>query len=117
MELFLQKLRKQAGFKNRDDFAKILGVNKYTYRSWETGAAMMSLEQAYNCCKALGCTLNDLVGMGERKVSDEELGLVECYRSATPRGKNAIMVTAEAFRDGGLAKNNQDFKGVEERRA
>jgi len=63
MELQLAKYRKLAGFKSRDAFAEHIGVNKYTYRSWESGAAMMNLEQAYNCAIALGCTLNDLVGM------------------------------------------------------
>ena len=55
--------RKAAGFSNRDQFADLIGVNRHTYKSWETGASMMSLEQAYNCAVALGCTLNDLVGM------------------------------------------------------
>lgn len=107
MEIYLSELRKRAGYKNRDAFAEAIGVNRYTYRSWESGAAMMSLEQAFNCCIALGCTLNDLVGMGERRISDDELGLIECYRMATPRQRYALITTAETFRDGGLAKNNQ----------
>ena len=56
MDLQLMKLRKMAGYRNRDDFAEKLGVNKYTYRSWESGTAMMSLEQAYNVTEVLGCT-------------------------------------------------------------
>ena len=63
MELRLMQLRKSAGFSNRDKFADLIGVNRHTYKSWETGTSMMSLEQAYNCAIALGCTLNDLVGM------------------------------------------------------
>lgn len=57
------QMRKAAGFSNRDQFADLIGVNRHTYKSWETGASMMNLEQAYNCAVALGCTLNDLVGM------------------------------------------------------
>jgi DNA-binding XRE family transcriptional regulator len=62
MNLQLMRLRKQAGYKNRDDFAERISVNRYTYRSWESGAAMMSLEQAYDVTEALGCTLDELVG-------------------------------------------------------
>lgn len=45
MNIRLMKLRKAAGFSNRDEFAEKIGVNKYTYRSWESGAAMMNAEQ------------------------------------------------------------------------
>lgn len=45
MNVQLMRLRKAAGYSNRDDFAKKIGVNKYTYRSWESGAAMMNAEQ------------------------------------------------------------------------
>ena len=106
MEFFLKEIRTSKGL-SQEDMAAALKIKKSRYGTWERRDRMMSLEQAYNCCEVLGCTLNDLVGMGERKVNDDELALVECYRSTTPRGKNAIMVTAEAFRDGGLAKNNQ----------
>ena len=61
MELQLMKLRKAAGYKNRDDFAKVIGVNRHTYRSWESGASMMSLEQAFEVTEALGCSLEKLV--------------------------------------------------------
>ena len=80
MNVQLMRLRKAAGYSNRDDFAKKIGVNKYTYRSWESGAAMMSAEQVWNCAVALGCTPNDILGWyedhpredsGERLTSEE----------------------------------------------
>ena len=88
MELQLAKYRKLAGFKSRDAFAEYLGVNKYTYRSWESGAAMMNLEQAYDCAVALGCTLNDLVGM-------------ESSRSYADPRQAAINGHFETFNDSG----------------
>ena len=88
MELQLAKYRKLAGFKSRDAFAEHIGVNKYTYRSWESGAAMMNLEQAYDCAVALGCTLNDLVGM-------------ESSRSYTDPRQAAINGHFETFNDSG----------------
>ena len=102
MELHLSQYRKQAGYRSRDAFAESLGVNKYTYRSWESGAAMMSLEQAYDCCVALGCTLNDLVGMkrpDEMARAPGEGELIDCYRAADGRGRDAIMSAARHERE------------------
>lgn len=65
MNIQLMKLRKAAGYSNRDDFADKIGVNKYTYRSWESGAAMMNAEQVWNCAVALGCTPNDGFNVNE----------------------------------------------------
>ena len=61
MKLRLMELRKQAGYRSRDDFAEKLGVNKYTYKSWETGKTMMSLEQAFDVADVLGCSLDELI--------------------------------------------------------
>ena len=85
MNIKLMSLRKAAGYSNRDEFAKILGVNKYTYRSWESGAAMMNAEQIWNCAVALGCTPNDILGWDDgnqggssESLSPEEREVVKC---------------------------------------
>lgn len=96
MDLQLMKLRKLAGYKNRDAFAEKIGVNKYTYRSWESGAAMMSLEQACMVADVLECTLDELAG---REVSGElsnpyERELLGCYRESTEQRKASILQTA-----------------------
>ena len=108
MELQLAKYRKRAGYKSRDDFAAALGVNKYTYRSWESGAAMMSLEQAYNCAVALHCTIDEIAGRESPALSADESALLSDYRALTPRGKGAVRATASAMADGGQAKNLGD---------
>ena len=79
MDLQLMKLRKLAGYKNRDAFAEKIGVNKYTYRSWESGAAMMSLEQACMVADVLECTLDELAG---REVSGR---VIQPIREGTAR--------------------------------
>lgn len=58
----LMKIRKAKGYKNRDDFADYLGINRYTYRSWESGSTVMNAEQVCLCAEGLGCTPNDIVG-------------------------------------------------------
>ncbi len=98
------KLRKAAGYSNRDEFAKKIGVNKYTYRSWESGAAMMNAEQVWNCAVALGCTPNDILGWYEdhpredngERLTSEEREIVGCYRESTPQWKQNIAMTARA---------------------
>lgn len=65
MHIRLMELRKAAGYKNRDEFAAKLGVNKYTYRSWESGAAMMNAEQVWACAVALGTDPNEVLGWYE----------------------------------------------------
>lgn len=102
MELQLMKLRKLAGYRNRDDFAAKLGVNKHTYRSWETGAAMMSLEQAYNVTEILGCTLDELVGREPaRSFSDPaQAALNGYYESMNSHGRDMLVETARLMSDG-----------------
>lgn len=99
MDLQLMKLRKMAGYRNRDDFAAKLGVNKYTYRSWESGAAMMSLEQAYEITEALGCTLDELCGRRvERSYFDpNQAALNGYYESMNDGGKTLLVETAESI--------------------
>lgn len=98
------KLRKAAGYSNRDDFAEKLGVNKYTYRSWESGAAMMNAEQIWNCAVELKCSPNDILGWhdeGPREgsgepIASEEREILDCYRASTPQWKHNIAMTARS---------------------
>lgn len=65
MQLKLQQLRKAAGYKSRNDFADVLGVNPRTYKTWETGERKMSFEQACLIADALHCSLDELAGRTE----------------------------------------------------
>lgn len=62
MELKLMQLRKNAGYKSRDDFAKALGVKPRTYAAWETGERRLKLEDACMIADELDCTLDELAG-------------------------------------------------------
>lgn len=99
MDLQLMKLRKRAGYKSRDDFAAKLGVNRHTYRSWETGAAMMSLEQAYNVTEVLGCTLEELVGREPvRSFADPgQAALNACYENMNEDGRGTLVSVARSL--------------------
>ena len=89
MNIQLKQLRQQKGF-SQDEMAhkltQIMGceIKVSRYGTWERQDRMMSLEQAFYCCKALGCTLNDLVGMGQsssNSLDENESKLIEDYRS------------------------------------
>lgn len=107
MELHLKELRIRRNL-SQEEIAALLSIKKSRYGTWERGERMMSLEQAYNCCLVLGCTLNDLVGMDKDELGPDEIDLVECYRRATPRERQSLLFTAETFRDKGLAKSDKD---------
>ena len=104
METNLMKLRKAAGYSNRDEFAEKLGVNKYTYRSWESGAAIMNIEQVWDCAVALGCTPNDILGwkgeedeaeQGEMEtLTPDERTVLDDYRQSSPAWQQNIATTA-----------------------
>ena len=104
MNIQLMKLRKKAGYSNRDEFAKVIDVNKYTYRSWESGTAMMNAEQIWLCAVALGCTPNDILGWYEENPRDsadgdllsDEREIIQCYRASTSQWKQNIAMTARA---------------------
>ena len=62
MDLQLMRLRKKAGYKNRDDFAAALGVNPLTYKGWETGRTRLRFDDACDIADLLHCTLDELAG-------------------------------------------------------
>lgn len=64
MEIQLKRLRKEAGYKSRREFADALGgsFNERRITSWENGERMMSLEQACVLADFLHCSLDELAG-------------------------------------------------------
>ena len=124
MNVQLMRLRKAAGYSNRDDFAKKIGVNKYTYRSWESGAAMRSAEQVWNCAVALGCTPNDILGWYEdhpredsgERLTSEEREIVGCYRESTPQWRQNIAMTARAAAGESKETAKRGVSSTEERK-
>ena len=101
MELKLMQLRKAAGFKNRDDFAVVIGVNPRTYKTWETGARNMSFTQACMVADALGCSLDELAGRTEfvGSFSDERQAVMnDDYARLSDAGKDAAAGAVRGIR-------------------
>lgn len=94
MDIQLKKYRKRAGLTQKE-LASMIGEKVRTYASWERGEAMLSLEQAYNCAEALGCSLNELAGLKPPTdlLSPLEQRVVDAIRS-TDDGKKGEQSTS-----------------------
>lgn len=120
MNVQLMKLRKAAGFSNRNDFADKIGVNRYTYRSWESGTAMFNVEQLWNLAVALGCSPNDILGWESEESASltmEEREIVKCYRDSSPQWQQNIAMTARAASGESKKKTECALPAANERKA
>lgn len=106
MNLQLQRLRKQNGYKKQGDFAKELGVPERRYASWERGEAMMSLAQAYECAVLLGCSLDELAGR-----EWPPAGEAQRVRYADPR-QASVNASFEHVNDSGKDRIESDASEV-----
>ena len=101
MEIQLKRLRKEAGYRSRREFAAALG-DGFTERritSWENGERMISLEQACVLADFLNCTLDELAGRSfstpaaaPADPAHEEL--VRCYDACTPERRDRMLQDA-----------------------
>lgn len=103
MNLKLKQLRQAAGISQDEMAAKLTAITGSEikvsrYGTWERGERMLNLEQAYNCAIALGCTLNDLVGMEkpDKPLTKDEEYIVDTFRSVTVHGKKAMLSNTRA---------------------
>mgnify|MGYP003312923381 CR=1 FL=1 len=99
METRLKDLRKAAGFTSREAFAKEIGVNINTYKTWENGSVTINVQQACMLSSKLNCTLDELIGIEEpERVFDErEDRLLSLFRSLSEQGKCALLASAEGM--------------------
>ena len=102
MNLKLKQLRQAAGLSQDEMAAKLTAltgseVKVSRYGTWERGERMLNLEQAYNCAVALGCTLNDLVGM-ETRQSPAENALLANFRELNEEGQEVAVNTVYGLR-------------------
>ena len=99
MELQLMQLRKKAGYKNRDDFADKIGVERRTYKAWEARERNMNFPQACMVADALNCSLDELAGRSApNKLTDPyEHELIENYRASTPERQDRLIDTSRDF--------------------
>lgn len=97
MDLQLKKLRKLNGL-TQEELAKKVGAKLPTYRTWERGTTMMSLEQAMKVSEVLGCALEELVGrVSNEKISRDEMKLLSNYRILPDHEKIAASTVLEGM--------------------
>ncbi len=95
MNIQLKQIRQNKGLSQEEMASKLselmeCEIKVSRYGTWERGDRMMNLEQAYYCATALGCTLNDLVGMKSDELTDAESKLLDDYRTTTTQWKRVI---------------------------
>lgn len=101
MNLKLMQLRKAAGYKNRDDFAAVLGVKPRTYKTWESQESNMSFAQACMVADALHCSLDELAGRTEfvGSYTDQRQAIMnEDYAHLSDAGKDAAAGAVRGIR-------------------
>lgn len=100
MNLQLMRLRKAAGYANRDDFADALGVNRATFKAWETGRTRLKLEDACDIADLLHCTLDELAGRDFHPAAysdPRQQALNHCYGQLNERSKSELAGLASTF--------------------
>lgn len=118
MNLQLMRLRKAAGYANRDDFADALGVNHATFKAWETGRTRLKLEDACDIADLLHCTLDELAGRDFQPVAysdPRQQALNHFYSLLDEKSKGDLAGIASTFTADPsrlAAKSGQDSEDV-----
>lgn len=98
MDIQLRKYRRLAGL-DQQEVADALGVKKRTYGSWERGEVSISLANAYDCAKLLGCSIDELAGYSPSvKYSDpKQEALNGYYESMNDGGRDLLVQSAKSI--------------------
>lgn len=115
MNLQLQRLRKLAGFKTQKEVADALGVPERRYASWEREEAMINLEQAYNCARLFGCSIDAIAGYTPpiSYADPAQEALNGYWESMNDDGRERLLGIAELAADSGkvrVQKNAGDLR-------
>lgn len=97
--LRLREIRKAKQL-TQDDLASKIGTTKRIVGSWEREEAAMSLSDAVDCAKALGCTPNDLCGWDEAACRPDDplkRQVVDAYDSMTQAGRESLAGVAKGL--------------------
>ena len=85
------------------DAAKKIGKSKSTLYNWEKGDADPGADNLLKLCHLYSVDLNFFFPKQEVEnhllLSDDELSVLNAYRSASPKGKRVILSTINAIKD------------------
>lgn len=99
MELQLQRIRKSLRI-TQQEMADRVGEKKRTYGAWERGESMLSLEQAYNCAVALGCSIDEIAGYvppGRDDGEPQMRAIRGAYATMNKHGRESLATAARAL--------------------
>ena len=108
MKLQLAQLRRAAGYKNRDDFAAVLGVRPGTYRDWEQGVSGIRLDMLCRIADILGCSTDAILGheVDHNFVDQRQSSLNACFTTLDEENKDLIVQVAETFSKACIVSSN-----------
>ena len=97
----------------QEQLGKIADVSAMAVSQWEHGRAVPRMGSIQKMADYFGVPKSAI--MGDRyeyayvrlDYTTEELELIECYRTMSPRFQQSLLDTARAMSDSGKAKNNQ----------
>ena len=97
--LRLREIRKAKKI-TQGDLASMIGVTERIVGCWEREDTAMSLSDAVDCAKALGCTPNDLCGWDETACRPDDplkRQVVDAYDSMTQAGRESLAGVAKGL--------------------
>lgn len=100
MNLQLERLRKEAGYRSRKSFAEAFGSNERQIKAWECGERKLRLEDACGIADFLHCTLDELAGRDFSPADYSDTGQAElnaCYENMNPSGKEMLVSVARSM--------------------
>lgn len=95
----LIELRKRAGFQNRDDFAKTIGVTAGTYKNWEQGLVQLRASVICMLCDYFDVSADYLLGRDRPSQIDtpEDAAFYEAYSSLDEGHQEMLGQIAQDF--------------------
>ena len=63
-----QKARKKGGYKSAGAFARVLGINEYTYIGYEQGQGLPPIDTIWQIAQKLNISLDELCGFPAKQI-------------------------------------------------
>ena len=104
--LFYRKMRKVT----QNQLADFLDIGVSTVSGWERGAYTPDIDTLFMICNFLDVTLNEMCGVFKNNVQlpEDEVKLLNTYRSLNQKGKDKLLERAEELLDLGYVKGEAE---------
>lgn len=84
----LKEARKELGY-TQNDVAEILNIDRTIYNKIENGIQPITVAQLVTLCQKYKKSASYFLGLGEGKLTNDELEILETYRALPDRAKES----------------------------